>query len=157
MRRHARREQTMQLCPHCGFNLTAARPLEYGNIAFDTQCGVWYRGIPLQLPRSQYDIVETLVLARGRGVTVSVLANRLSGDVDDATIVKYIERVRVSFRRLDPRFDQIVSLRGFGAYRWSYRSGPPEDVGHGKPLAPPPLVPSRPFSLPNSAMLDTAM
>lgn len=111
----------MQMCPHCGFNLAAAQPLEFGNIAFDARYGVRFRGASLTLPRSLYDIVETLVRARGTGVTVSVLASRVQGDIDDATIVKYIERARSRFRRVDPRFDQIVSLRGFAAYRWAYR------------------------------------
>lgn len=111
----------LHLCPHCGFNLAAAAPLSFGNIAFDTRCGVRLNGQPVALPRSQYDIVEALVRARGGGVTVSVLANRLASDVEDATIVKYVERVRTSFRQIDPDFNQIVSLRGFGAYRWSYR------------------------------------
>lgn len=112
----------MQLCPHCGFNLIAAAPLEFGNIAIDAQFGIRYEGKRITLQRSLYDIVETLVRARGCGVSVSALANRLAGDVEDATIVKYIERTRSSFRRIDPRFDQIVSLRGFGAYRWSHRA-----------------------------------
>lgn len=113
----------LHLCPHCGFNLRAAAPLTFGNIAFDTRCGVRLNGKMVALPPRLYDLVETLVRARGGGVTVSVLANRLASDIEDATIVKYVERARSSFRRIDPRFDQIVSLRGFGAYRWSYREG----------------------------------
>lgn len=113
----------MNLCPHCGFNLTAATPLQFGNVVLDDGFGVRYRGQRVALPRSLYDIVETLVRARGTGVTLSVLASRIEGDVQDETIVKYIERARSSFRRVDPRFDQIVSLRGFGAYRWRYRDG----------------------------------
>lgn len=111
----------LHLCPHCGFNLTAAAPRSFGNIAFDSRCGVRLNGRMVALPRSLYDVVETLVRARGGGVTTSVLANRLGGDVEDATIVKYVERARTSFRRIDPAFDQIVSLRGFGAYCWAYR------------------------------------
>ena len=111
----------MMLCPHCGFDLATAGPVSYGNIAIEYGGAVSFEGRELRLTRSLRDIVETLVRARGRGVTRGVLAERIEGDVTDATIIKYVERARNCFRDVDPAFDQIMSLRGFGAYKWEHR------------------------------------
>jgi DNA-binding response OmpR family regulator len=111
----------MHFCPHCGFNLTSRAPVAFGNVAIDQEGLVLFEGRPVELGRCAYNLVEALVRARGRGVTKSALASR-HGDIDDETINKYVERTRASFRRLRPDFDQIVSLRGFGAYKWSFRA-----------------------------------
>ena len=66
-------------------------------------------------------MVEALIKAQGRGLTRSVLATIAGGEIYDQTVSKYIERVRSSFRRIKPGFDQISSMRGFGAYRWNYQ------------------------------------
>ncbi|MCA0977161.1 hypothetical protein LCM19_02150 [Qipengyuania flava] len=93
----------------------------FGNIAIDRRGDLSFEGHHLQLPRSQYLIVEALVKAQGRGLTRSVLATIVGGDIYDQTVSKYIERVRSNFREMKPDFDQISSMRGFGAYRWDYR------------------------------------
>lgn len=111
----------MHFCPHCGFNLASCTPVAFGNVAIDQTGLILFEGSPVKLSRCAYQVVEALIRAQGRGVTRSVLANR-QGDVDDATINKYVERARASFLRQHPTFDQIVSLRGFGAYKWSFRS-----------------------------------
>ncbi|MBX7483460.1 hypothetical protein [Qipengyuania qiaonensis] len=93
----------------------------YGNIAIDRRGDLLFEGCPLQLPRSQHVMVEALVKAQGRGLTRSVLATIAGGEIYDQTVSKYIERVRSSFRDIKPEFDQISSMRGFGAYRWNYQ------------------------------------
>lgn len=108
----------MHLCPNCGCDLSPFAPVELGNIAITEREEVFFEGKPLALTRCQYRIVESLVRARGRGLTRGILAERVGGDVDDRTIIKYVERVRQSFRRVDPAFDQLVAMHGFGAYRW---------------------------------------
>jgi len=47
-----------------------------------------------------------------------VLANVVGMDVNDSTVTKYIGRLRGIFCQLDPGFNQIECLKGFGAYRW---------------------------------------
>ncbi|OJW63016.1 MAG: hypothetical protein BGO57_08805 [Sphingomonadales bacterium 63-6] len=111
----------IHICPNCGCNLTRFEPFAFGNAAIDSQGRILFQGFPVTLPRTLHDIVEALIRAKGRGLTRSVLANILDGDVNDATISKYIERARAAFRVIDPEFDQIVCLRGFGAYSWTYR------------------------------------
>jgi len=112
----------MHLCPHCGFDLAALEPLEWGGIALTEREEIVYLDHPLRLPKSQYRIVEALVRARGRWLSRGALADRLGGEVNDSTIVKYVERVRNSFRTVDPGFDRLVAVRGFGAYRWAEQS-----------------------------------
>lgn len=109
------------LCPNCGCNLSQFEDLGYGNITLKRVGELQFEGSHLRLPKSQYLIVEALVQAKGRGLTRSLLASILGGDIFDQSISKYIERVRTSFRQVKPDFDQISSMRGFSAYRWEYQ------------------------------------
>ncbi len=108
-------------CPLCGQQWGNDQRLEYGNIVFDDVDRVYFKSVPLKLPRTQYTIIKALVLAKGRGVTRSHLASRLGSDIFDRSVTKYIERTRNRFLNLDPDFDQIAALRGFSAYRWVFR------------------------------------
>ena len=116
-----RKVDFMNLCPNCGYDLVADRPVSFGNIAITERDEIVFEGRTLHLSRCQRRVVDALVRARGRGVTRSVLAERVGGDLNDNSIVKYVERVRQSFRAVDPAFDQVIALRGFGAYRWCER------------------------------------
>ena len=111
----------MNLCPCCGCDLAPFQPIEFGNIAITDREEIVYEGQVVPLTRCQHNIVDALVRARGRGLTRGILAARVGNDVNDATIAKYVERVRHSFRAIDPSFDQVEALRGFGAYRWAPR------------------------------------
>lgn len=115
----------MQLCPSCGCDLAPFQPVELGNIAITDLQEIVFQGRRLALTRCQYSIVESLVRARGRSLSRGILADRVGGDVNDRTIVKYVERVRQSFRVVNPSFDQIVSVHGFGAYRWAEKRAAP--------------------------------
>jgi len=110
-------------CPNCGCNLQKFEPLEYGNVRIDGLSEILFKGRAVALARTQRRIVEALIQARGRHLTVGVLATILDSDIDDATIRKYIERARSAFLAIDVSFDQIESLHGFGAYRWRYDAG----------------------------------
>lgn len=109
------------LCPNCGCNLRQFDDFTYGNITIDRGGELHFEGRQLRLPKSQHLILEALVQARGRGLTRSLLATVLGGDIFDQSISKYIERVRARFCKVKPDFDQIVSIRGYCAYRWDYR------------------------------------
>lgn len=111
----------MQFCPNCGYDLDSEQPVEFGNVTLNEFGELIYEGEILVLPRSQYTIANALIRAKGRGVSLGVLAERIGGEVFDQTIVKYIARLRSSLKMIDPNFDQIVSLRGFSAYRWAER------------------------------------
>lgn len=108
-------------CPNCGCNLSQFENLTYGNITIERRGELRFEGRRLRLPKSQYLIVEALVEAKGRGLTRSLLATILGGDIFDQSISKYIERVRNSFCQVKPDFDQVTAIRGFSAYRWEFR------------------------------------
>ncbi len=109
------------ICPNCGCNLGRFDQFEFGNIRLDEYGTILFEGREMQLPKSQHLIVEALIRAQGRGLTKAVLADILNSDIYDASVAKYIERVRSSFREVTDDFQQIIALRGFGAYRWLYQ------------------------------------
>lgn len=123
------------ICPNCGCDLGQFQVFKYGNIALDQHGNLEFEGRELRLPKSQYLIVEALVKAKGRGLTRSVLATIIGSEIYDQTVSKYIERLRSSFRRIDPEFDQISALRGFGAYRWNFRSSTGGPVSENAPAS----------------------
>ena len=108
-------------CPNCGCNLRQFDTFIFGNITID-KCGRFlFEGQELQLPKSQHLIAEALVKAKGRALTRSFLATFIGSEIYDQTVSVYILRLRSNFRRIDPKFNQISALRGFGAYRWEFR------------------------------------
>lgn len=109
------------LCPNCGCKLHPFETFSYGNVVIARRGEIQFDASPLRFTKRQYLIVEALVRARGRGLTRSTLANIVGGEIYDETISKYIERIRAAFCSVKPDFDQISSVRGFGAYRWEYR------------------------------------
>lgn len=111
----------MHCCPNCGANLSALAPIVYGNVAIADDGSIVFDGQQVRLSPTLYSIAECIIRGRGRGVTCGVLAARLPSDVYDESIKKYIERLRGCFREIDPGFDQIGTLHGFGAYRWHFR------------------------------------
>lgn len=108
----------MECCPHCGGNLGSQTTFAFGNVEIRDGETILFNGRPLSLPRTLYLLADSIIRGRGRGLTRGILADRLGGDVFDESITKYVERLRACFRTIDPQFDQIEAIRGFGAYRW---------------------------------------
>lgn len=115
----------MEWCPHCAGDLMPRAPFAFGNVEIVGDGTIMFDGYPLDLTRSLYSMAESIIRGRGRGLTRAILAARLENEVFDDTIKKYIERLRTCFRSIDPRFDQIEAIHGFGAYRWRFRSAGP--------------------------------
>lgn len=111
----------MELCHHCGGNLSNRSPFAFGNVAIVDDGLILFDGLALALTRTLFSMADSIIRGRGRGLTCGILAARLGSEVFDESITKYIERLRTSFRSIDPQFDQIEAIRGFGAYRWRYR------------------------------------
>ena len=109
-------------CPHCGIVIEPFKPVAFGNVALLDRGSLMFNGEKLQLPRCQHELVEALILAEGRALTLSHLASCLGGEIFDQSIAVYIGRARSTFKRIEPAFDQIECVRGFGAYRWSFKS-----------------------------------
>lgn len=112
----------MECCPHCGGNVGSEAPFAFGNVEILGDGTLTFNGRSLDLPRTLYAVADSIIRGRGRGLTRGTLADRLGSDVFDDSIKKYVERLRACFRAIDPRFDQIEAIRGFGAYRWRFRA-----------------------------------
>lgn len=124
----------MEWCSHCGGNLRAQAPFAFGNVEIAGSGAIIFAGRPINLPRTLYSLADSIIRGRGRGLTCGIrgrgltcgiLAERLGSDVFDKSIKKYIERLRNCFRALNPHFDQIETIRGFGAYRWRFEDHEP--------------------------------
>jgi len=111
-------------CPSCGCHLQSFEPVSFGNVHIDDLSDIRFNGRRVELARTQHSLVEALVRARGRYLTRGSLADILGVDIDDQAICQYVKRARSAFAAVDKSFDQIESLRGFGAYRWRYSAEP---------------------------------
>ena len=111
----------MPCCPNCGFGLNEEEPLTYGNVRFADEGEIVFEGRRLHLTRGLHEIARALISVQGRPLTRGFLAARLQDELSDEAIVKSIERLRRVFRERDAGFDQIETLRGFGAYRWRFK------------------------------------
>lgn len=109
-------------CPHCGFQIGLRKPLIYGNVRIDPSGKISFRSEEIELAPTQYILADALIRARGAGLNRSMLANLIDPDLDEGSITVYIKRLREAFKRLDPAFNQIEVLKGFGAYRWVHSS-----------------------------------
>jgi DNA-binding response OmpR family regulator len=111
-----------QICPHCGYRLRDSESVLFDNIEVRFGGAILYGETEIELPIVLHGIMEALARAGGRALTLSAIAGFIDRDIDDRTVRKYIERIRVAFRAVDPTFYQIESLKGFGAYRLRRRS-----------------------------------
>lgn len=109
-------------CPHCGGKLVQFDELVYGNVVLKETDKVLLDGKLVPLTSIQYSIVDALVRAKGKGVTRATLAMIIEREVLDEAVTKHIQRIRLTFLSILPQFDQLKVMRGFGAYRWEFRS-----------------------------------
>lgn len=108
-------------CPHCGISSIEDQPISFGNVTLQDKGVLVFEGAEITLPRVQHQIVQALVVAKGRALTRAHLADWLDGEIFDQSIAVYVARVRSTFRQIDPGFDQILSVRGFAAYKWLFK------------------------------------
>lgn len=108
-------------CPHCGYQLHQSRPLTYGNVAISGDGQIYLNKQSVELARTQYEIVQALVRAKGRGLTLGSLASLIDDEIEEVTVRQYVRRARLSLSEIDNDFDQIEALCGFGAYRWKHK------------------------------------
>lgn len=108
-------------CPNCGYQLHQSGPLTFGNVALSEDGLIYLNGESVELTRTQYEIVQALVRAKGRGLTLGSLASLIDDEIEDVTVRQYVRRARLSLSEVDDDFDQIEALFGFGAYRWKHK------------------------------------
>lgn len=100
---------------------TADPLLQAGNLTLDPQrFQARWRGQPLELTYTEFNLLAAIVERReSRGASYEDLAAATrQGIVENNTINTHIRHIRAKFKSLDPGFDAIRSVYGYG-YRWS--------------------------------------
>lgn len=105
-------------CPHCGYQIGEIEPFAVGNVAIEPPGRITLNCQEVQLAPTQFIVADALIRASGRVLLRSTLANLIDPDLCEDSVTTYVRRVREAFRQLDPSFNQIECLKGFGAYRW---------------------------------------
>ena len=132
----------MHKCPNCGETLEEFTPLAFGNIVLIDTGVILFERERISLPRCQHDLIEFLVRAEGRALSTAHLAGCLGGEIFDQSIAVYIGRARSMLRTIDPDFDQIECVRGFGAYKWIWKA-PAAPRSSGQPSCQAGKIPTR--------------
>ena len=90
-----------------------------GELLLDPRRGLArWRGTPLELTLTEFQILQAIALAEGRGAGYDALAALTrQGVVENNTINTHVVHLRAKFRAVDPGFDAIRSVYGYG-YRW---------------------------------------
>lgn len=124
----------MHKCPNCGEALEEFAPLAFGNIVLIDTGVLLFERERISLPRCQHDLIEALVRAEGRALSTAHLAGFLGGEIFDQSIAVYVGRARSMLRTIDPDFDQIDCVRGFGAYKWIWKApaAPQDSTEHSR-------------------------
>lgn len=85
------------LCPHCGYDLSADKPIERDGLWIDpaTRIATW-QGRPVGLPGAQFTLAYALVKAWPAYVPIAALADRIGYEGDDPAniIANYVSRLR---------------------------------------------------------------
>lgn len=93
----------------------AGSSLSVGELSFDVSArSASLRGMPLDLPRRELDLLEALMVRAGRVASKGELVEAISdfdGSVSESAIELYVSRLR---RKLEPEGVRIRVLRGLG-------------------------------------------
>jgi two-component system OmpR family response regulator len=93
----------------------AGSALTVGELSFDVSARIAsMRGLPLDLPRRELDLLEALMVRAGRVASKRELVEAISafdGSVSETAIELYVSRLR---RKLEPDGVRIRALRGLG-------------------------------------------
>jgi two-component system catabolic regulation response regulator CreB len=90
----------------------------HGPFAIDrNRMKIIYHGMPLELSRYEFGILETLIRRPGWVFSRNQLMDRVGGEDTpslERTIDSHIKTLRAKLREIDPQIDPIETHRGFG-------------------------------------------
>jgi two-component system, OmpR family, response regulator len=96
----------------------AARALERGKLRVDAErLATQWGGRDVDLTLTEFWIVHALAKHPGHVKNRQQLMDAARVVLDDATITSHVKRIRRKFEAIDPAFDAIQTVYGFG-YRW---------------------------------------
>jgi hypothetical protein len=107
---------SVPICPHCGFNLAADRPVERDGWVIYPWGGLSYRGKALRTRASWAGILHALAATPGK-MTVDALLNRVSDSENPNTLHSQISQMKRWLAQRDLPFP-VEGFRVDGGYRW---------------------------------------
>lgn len=109
--------QPQSLCPHCGYDLERAEPIEVGRFRFIPDTGAFVDGRRLKLEPARELMFGALIRAHGRLLSNSALQD-IAGldDTEGNTVKVHICHIRRACREAGAT-DPIETVWGRG-YRW---------------------------------------
>ena len=103
------------MCPHCGYNFEADKPLEIDGYVVTQRYCLLPDGSNAGLTLGEAAVLYTIAKGNGERVSGEAVRNRVSDSEDSNTVAVLVYRARRKFGPLWP----IESLRGrVGGYRW---------------------------------------
>lgn len=99
-------------CPHCGYNLQADKPLEFGPWHLTAEL-ISFNGFNLKLSKTEASIVYTIAAGKGRPISIATIAARTSESENLNNITVLVHRARRKSNDTLP----IETVHGRG-YRW---------------------------------------
>lgn len=93
--------------------VAANNPLKLNHNTFQA----WWQGNLLDISLTQFWILDELCKAAGQLCSHSALMKAANIVVEPNTIVAHVKSIRSSFKKIDPEFDNIRTVRGVG-YQW---------------------------------------
>lgn len=105
------------LCPHCGFDLEQIKPIALGDLEVaGHHHPVRWKGSEVRLTPAQWLMVTAIARANGHTVSRYALAEAMGvdGDTPDNIVAVQLTKAKAAFRVIDPAFDAIKTVRGFG-------------------------------------------
>ena len=71
------------VCPHCGYDLEPAAPVEVGRLTYDPRIGVMLDGKRLRMRPQLHEILAVLMRAPGEMISYFAITERLGYEGDD--------------------------------------------------------------------------
>lgn len=103
------------MCPHCGFNFEADKPIVVGKWTLWPRYTTWGNG-DIGLTPAESGVLYALAKAEGDWVAADAILNRISDSEDRNIIAVYVNRIRKKLGDLAP-IDSDRGRCGRG-YRW---------------------------------------
>lgn len=107
---------SVTMCPHCGFNFEADKPIVIGDWTLWPQFTSWAAG-DVHLTASESGILYALAKASGEWVTAEAVLNRISDSENTNLVAVWVSRIRKKLGSAAP-LESARGRRGMG-YRWA--------------------------------------
>lgn len=106
----------LNFCPHCGYDLSKAEQITVGDLTWDPEGNMTYRGHTIVLATTPHMIVGALIRAKGKIVRSETMLSVIDTFTSNVPNV-HVHGIRREFLKFDSKFDRLETVWGRG-YRW---------------------------------------